>query len=245
MEIKRVEAIVEALLFTMGEAVELDSLAKCVNHDKDTVRKIVYNMMAKYDNEDRGIQIVELEDSFQMCSKPGMYEAIIKLINVPKKNVLTEVLLETLSIIAYKQPVTKTEIEAIRGVSCDHSVNKLIEYNLVCELGRMDAPGRPILFGTSHEFLRHFGLESLEGLPTIEEEQITSFKDQVKDHVVKEYPDEFGEGSDFNEEDLEVPDPANPAKGKAEERSADQDIIGQDIEDEEVITDSIQIRLDL
>ncbi len=183
MEINRIKASIEAILFAMGEAVDLNRIAKTINHDKETTKKIIYDMMDTYNNEDRGIQITQLGDSFQMCTKPDMYESIINLINVPQKHVLTEVVLETLSIIAYKQPVTKVEIEAIRGVNSDHSVNKLIEYNLVCELGRMDAPGRPILFGTTQEFLRCFGLESLEELPSVRQDKIDNFKGQVKEEA--------------------------------------------------------------
>ena len=109
-----------------------------------------------------------------------MYEYLIKVASQPKKNVLTDVLLETLSIIAYKQPVTKTEIEKIRGVKCDHAVNKLVEYNLVGEVGRLDAPGRPILFGTTEEFLRQFGVSSIEDLPEINAEKDEEFKEEVK-----------------------------------------------------------------
>ena len=101
----------------------------------------------------------------------------------PKKYVLTDVLLETLSIIAYKQPVTKLEIEKIRGVKSDHAVNKLVEYNLVCEVGRMDAPGKPILFGTTEEFLRRFSIQSLEELPSMNPEQMESFKEEAEEEV--------------------------------------------------------------
>lgn len=198
MEINRIKATIEAILFAMGEAVDLNRIAKTINHDKETTKKIIYRMMDTYNNEDRGIQITQIGDSFQMCTKPDMYESIINLINFPQKHELTEVVLETLSIIAYKQPVTKVEIEAIRGVNSDHSVNKLIEYNLVCELGRMDAPGRPILFGTTQEFLRCFGLESLEELPSVRQDKIENFKGQVKEEVTKEYPDKFGK--DFEKE---------------------------------------------
>ena len=187
MEINKIKATIEAILFAAGEAVELDSIAKCVALDKETTRKMIYYMMDHYDSQDHGIYIVELDNSFQMCTKPEMYEALIKLINTPQKHELTDVLLETLSIIAYKQPITKAEIEAIRGVSSTHSVNKLLEYNLVCELGRMDAPGRPILFGTTIEFLRNFGIESLDELPAIKPDKIEDFKEEVKE----EYPDEF------------------------------------------------------
>ena len=112
-----------------------------------------------------------------------MYESIIKLTHIPKKHVLTDVLLETLSIIAYKQPITKLEIEQIRGVKTDHAINKLIEYNLVCEVGRLDAPGRPILIGTTEEFLRSFGITSLEDLPVINPEVVEDFKQEAEEEV--------------------------------------------------------------
>lgn len=183
MEIKKLEASIEAILFTMGEAVELDRIAAAVEHDEDTVRKIIHNMMDQYDGEERGIQIIELDGAFQMCTKASMYDSIIKITHVPKKHVLTDVLLETLSIIAYKQPITKIEIEKIRGVKCDHAVNKLVEYNLVCEVGRLDAPGRPIVFGTTEEFLRSFGIESLEDLPIVNPEKVEDFKLEAEEEI--------------------------------------------------------------
>lgn len=186
MEIKEVEAVVEAILFTMGEAVEVDRIAAAIEHDEDTVRRIIRSMMAKYEAEDRGIRIIELDGSFQLCTKPDMYEYLIKVAHVPKKHVLTDVLLETLSIIAYKQPITRLEIEKIRGVKCDHAVNKLVEYNLVTEAGRLDAPGRPILFATTEEFLRYFGIESLEDLPILNQEKIEDFKQEAEEEVQME-----------------------------------------------------------
>ncbi|WP_310604561.1 SMC-Scp complex subunit ScpB [Anaerosporobacter sp.] len=183
MEINKLEAVIEAILFTMGEAVELERIAAAIGHDEETTRKVIRNMMDKYDAEDRGIQIIELEKSYQMCTKVSMYESIIKLTHIPKKHVLTEVLLETLSIIAYKQPITKLEIEQIRGVKTDHAVNKLIEYNLVCEVGRLDAPGRPIVVGTTEEFLRSFGITSIEDLPIINPEVVEDFKHEAEEEV--------------------------------------------------------------
>lgn len=183
MEIKKVQAAIEAILFTMGEAVELDRIAIAVNHDKETVRKIIHNMMDMYNQEERGIKIIELNDSFQLCTKAEMYEALVKIAHVPKKHVLSDVLLETLSIIAYKQPITKLEIENIRGVKSDHAVNKLIEYNLITEAGRLDAPGRPILFATTEEFLRCFGIKNLEELPIIKPEKVEDFKIEVEEEL--------------------------------------------------------------
>lgn len=183
MELQELEAQIEAVLFTIGEAVEAERIAQALGHDVDTVRRVIRNMMDRYKTEEYGIQIIELDDSFQMCTKPEMYEAIIKITHVPKKHVLTDVLLETLSIVAYKQPITKQEIEAIRGVNCDHAVNKLVEYRLISEVGRLDAPGRPILFGTTEEFLRNFGLVSLEELPVVRPEQLEDFKLEVEEEL--------------------------------------------------------------
>ena len=183
VEIKKLEGAIEAILFTMGDSVELGKIAAAVEHDEDTVRKIIHQMMDKYEEEDRGVRIVELENSFQMCTKPEMYEYLIRVARQPRKYVLTDVLLETLSIIAYKQPVTKLEIEKIRGVKSDHAVNKLVEYNLVCEAGRLDAPGRPLLFGTTEEFLRRFSIHSIEDLPGLNPVQMEHFKTEAEEEV--------------------------------------------------------------
>ena len=192
VEIKKLEGAIEAILFTMGDSVELGKIAAAVEHDEDTVRKIIHQMMDKYEEEDRGVRIVELENSFQMCTKPEMYEYLIRVARQPRKYVLTDVLLETLSIIAYKQPVTKLEIEKIRGVKSDHAVNKLVEYNLVCEAGRLDAPGRgrglreaggPVDAGTTEEFLRRFSIHSIEDLPGLNPEQMEHFKTEAEEEV--------------------------------------------------------------
>ena len=162
MEIKKLQGVIEAILFTMGESVELERIAAAIEHDEETTRKLINGLMDQYAEEGRGIRIIELDRSYQMCTKKEMYEYLIRIAKQPKRYVLTDVLLETLSIIAYKQPVTKLEIEKIRGVKSDHAVNKLVEYGLVEEVGRLDAPGRPLLFGTTEEFLRRFSVQSLE-----------------------------------------------------------------------------------
>lgn len=193
VEINRLEGIIEAILFTMGDSVELGKIAAAIEHDENTTRKILHRMMDKYDAEDRGLRIIELENAFQMCTKKEMYEYLIRVAKQPKRYALTDVQLETLSIIAYKQPVTKLEIEKIRGVKSDHAVNKLVEYNLVCERGRLDAPGKPILFGTTEEFLRYFSLESLDDLPILNQETIETFKDEAEKEVMQELEEEQGE----------------------------------------------------
>ena len=183
MELKKMEGAIEAILFAMGEAVPLKDIAKTIGHDTETTRKIIRNMMLKYQTEDRGIKIIELEDSFQMCTKEEYYDFLVAMALHPKKAVLSDVMLETLSIIAYKQPVTKLEIEKIRGVKSDHAVNKLIEYGLVREVGRLDAPGRPILFGTTEEFLRNFGVQGLDALPGIDPVQMEDFKAEAEEEI--------------------------------------------------------------
>ena len=177
--ISSMEAAVEAVLFTMGTSVETSRLAAAIEQDEQTTRRLVRNMMDKYNAKDRGICIIELEDSFQMCTKKEYYDNLIRVVSQPKKHTLTDSALETLSIIAYKQPVTRLEVEQIRGVKSDYAVNKLLEYNLITELGRLDAPGRPILFGTTEEFLRSFGLSSVEDLPELSPEMIADFKKAI------------------------------------------------------------------
>lgn len=177
------EAAIEAILFTMGESVEVEKIANALELKKKEVKNIIKGMQEKLAADDRGIRIIELEDSYQLCTKPEMYEYLIRIAKQPRKQVLTEVLLETLSIIAYKQPITKGEIERIRGVKCDHAVNKLVEYELVEEVGRVDAPGRPLLFGTSEEFLRRFGVDSVDHLPNIDMDKIEEFKIEAEEEV--------------------------------------------------------------
>ena len=183
MENKNYEAIIEAILFTMGESVELEKIADAIELDKKETQKIIEQMMEHYKDDSIGLQIIELDGAYQMCTKSEMYEYLIRIAKQPKRHALTDVLLETLSIIAYKQPIRKVEIEKIRGVSCDHAVSKLVEYNLVCELGRLDAPGRPLLFGTTEEFLRSFGVQSLDELPALSAVQVEEFKQEAEEEA--------------------------------------------------------------
>lgn len=177
------EAQIEAILFTMGESVEIIKIAKALELKPGEVKKIVKSMQEKMNDSSRGTKIIELDGAYQMCTKPEMYEALIRVAKQPRKQVLTDVLMETLSIIAYKQPITKSEIERIRGVKSDFAVNKLVEYELVQEVGRMDTPGRPLLFGTTEEFLRRFGVESADSLPMVNPDVIEEFKQEAEEEV--------------------------------------------------------------
>ncbi len=178
-----IRAAVEAILFAAGDSVEVSRLAAALELEPAEMEDILRRMMLRYEEEDRGIRLVELEDSWQLCTKTEHYEELIRVVKQPKKYTLTEVLLETLSIVAYKQPVTELEIEKIRGVKSDHAVNKLVEYGLIEEVGRMDAPGRPILFGTTEDFLRSFGVSSVEELPKISQQQMEDFKEEAEEEL--------------------------------------------------------------
>lgn len=197
MSIEKTEAAIEAILFTMGESVEAEKIAVAIEHDVDTTVRIIHNMMDKYENEDRGIKIIELEGSFQLCTKEEYYDNLIRICSQPIRYTLTDAALETLSIIAYKQPVTKIEIEKIRGVNSDRSVNKLVELELVKEVGRLDAPGRPMLFGTTEEFLRTFGVGSIDELPVISEDMVEQYKEEAEYEIASELKEEA-----MNEEQL-------------------------------------------
>lgn len=186
MNIKKTEAAIEAILFTMGESVEAEKIAAAIEHDVDTTIKIIHNMMDNYEDEGRGIRIIELDGSFQLCTKQEFYDNLIKVCSQPRKYVLSDAALETLSIIAYKQPITKIEIEKIRGVNSDRAVNKLVELGLSKEVGRLDAPGRPMLFGTTEEFLRTFGVQSIDELPVISEDMIEQYKEEAEYEVANE-----------------------------------------------------------
>ncbi len=183
MEKEQKLATLEAILFAMGESVELSKLAEVIEEDKDTTKELLMELKQKYDSPASGIDLLELEDCFQLATKPGTYDALVKIAKTPRRMSLSESVIETLSIIAYKQPVTRIEIENIRGVSCDFAVNKLLEYGLICELGRKDAPGRPLLFGTTEEFLRSFGVKSLKDLPEIDTLQIEELKQEAEEEI--------------------------------------------------------------
>ena len=162
------EARIEAALFAIGNSIEIPRLCEALDASEDEIRSAADNLKTTYENENRGIKLIELEGAYQLVTKPEFYEDLVSIAKHPKKPVLTDTLMETLSVIAYRQPVTKADIEKIRGVSSDHAVNRLIEFELVKEVGRVNAPGRPILFGTTEEFLRRFGFSSLDEMPQMD-----------------------------------------------------------------------------
>ena len=183
MRLSELEAVVESLLFIAGDAVPLASIAQTIELDQATTRAVVLSLADKYEKEKRGLRmgehsIVEIADAYQMCTAAECFEYIRNMYKSPQRQGLTQSLLETLAIIAYKQPMTRAQVEEIRGVNSDHAVTRLLEKRLICEVGRADTPGKPILFGTSKEFLRYFGFKSIRELPPLEEENPEEAKEK-------------------------------------------------------------------
>lgn len=157
--------IIEAMLFVAGQPLSIKTIAVTLEISNKDAEKYVLELKKEYEKNNRGVNILKLENGYQMCSNPKYHEYIKKANEIPKKPELSETLLETLAIVAYRQPVTRYDIEDIRGVSASFAINKLMDYGLICEKGRLEQPGKPILFGTTDEFLKHFGITTLEELP--------------------------------------------------------------------------------
>ena len=207
-EMSRAEkkAAIEAILFATGRAVSRMDLARALETDAEEIEQLAAEMSSEWSGQMRGVELAVLEDSYQMCTCRAYYPQLIKLELTPKKPRLTDVTLETLSVIAYKQPVTKAEIERIRGVNSDHAVNKLIEYHLVTELGRAKQPGRPILFGTTQEFLRVFGVSSKENLPEISPVKMADFREEAEEEAGIDLPGEESPENPLSPEQEEIVD---------------------------------------
>lgn len=169
MDIKRIESVIEAVLFASGDAISIDKLSEIVEVDKATLQSVVKRLTDKYDYEQRGIKIIQVGDKYQMATRGEYAKYVQKIVQPRKRNPLSKATIEVLAIVAYKQPVTRSTIENIRGVNSDNSVNRLLELGLIEEKGKLDAPGRPALFGTTDEFLRSFAVSSLSELPSIDE----------------------------------------------------------------------------
>lgn len=175
-----IKMAIEAILFAKGDGVSLKSLSMAIGLDNENTKKAVDELKNWYDENKRGIGIVYADETIRLCSRQEYNDYIARLVTKEKDYKLSAVALETLAIIAYKQPVTKVDIERIRGVKSDYAVNQLVEYGIVEERGRSTSPGRPILFGTTNEFLLSFGLRSLGELPMPNQSLLEEFSNEAK-----------------------------------------------------------------
>lgn len=173
MDTNQVAQTIEAILFAMGDAVEISDIASSLEISEEEVREGAKLLSDRYSASASGIRLIEIASCYQLSSNPACYEYIKRVSQIKKQAGLSSAAIETLSIIAYNQPVTKGTIEFIRGVDSTYSVNRLIERGFIDELGRAETPGRPILYGTTMEFLRTFGLKNLEELPPLPEKGIS------------------------------------------------------------------------
>lgn len=169
MDIREIKSIIESLLFTWGDPLNIKDISKILDVSEREIKLIIKDMIDEFNYNRRGIEIIKVENSYQLSTRPEHYEWIRKLNPLNDKKNLSTAALETLSIVAYKQPVIKSDIEYLRGVKSDRVIQTLIERNLIAEVGRLEKTGRPIIYGTTDEFLRAFGLQDLEELPYIEE----------------------------------------------------------------------------
>lgn len=176
-------AAMEAILFAMGEAVPIDSIAQALCVPKWKAMEMADVLSERYRNQNSGVSLNWYEESVQLSTKPELYEYLIRIAAEPKKPKLTPTLLETLSIIAFRQPVTRMEVENIRGVNSDFAINRLISFDLVEEVGRKEVPGRPLLFGTTQQFLRSFGIRSVEELPEPDTSHMEAFREEAEEEV--------------------------------------------------------------
>ncbi len=166
---EKLKAILECLLFATNMPLSLNEIASVLELNTKEANELILQLMDEYNNSERGLQITILAEGYQMGTKP-QYAPYLEKICRPRNNPLSKPALETLAIIAYRQPITRTEIEAIRGVRVEHLLSTLIERNLIKEVGRKDGPGRPILYGTTSEFLIYLGLNSLKDLPSLDKQ---------------------------------------------------------------------------
>ena len=204
LSLQEEEDLLEALLFSLGRTVSPEEMAICLHMGVDGAELAAERLREKYEKRQGGLLIRKLEGKYQMVSHPKTYDALIRVVKQSRKPVLSDVHLETLSIIAYCQPVTKAEVERIRGVKSDHAVNRLVEFGLIEEVGRLDAPGRPVLFGTTEEFLTRFGVDSLASLPSLPKD----LEKLLEEEVTEELKDSLG---------LEPENVEEPKEEKAEE----------------------------
>lgn len=233
IRLKEEENMVEALLFSLGRSVSVEEIAVCLNMGKDGATLAAERLRERYEERQEGLIIKKLEDRYQMMSHPKTYEGLIRVVKSPRKPALSDVALETLSIIAYCQPITKVEIERIRGVKSDHAVNRLVEFGLIEEVGRLDAPGRPMLFATTEEFLNRFGVDSLKDLPKLPE----GAEKLLKEEVAEELKDGFGleaeEDTDAEENSMDAEEETERTNPEEEETDAEENSMASEEEIEE------------
>lgn len=186
MEIEKAKAIIEAILFASGRIVKILELSAILELTPNDIENIVENMRSEYNSPERGIEIIKVNDGYQICTKPEYNGYICEILDNRTKPNLSNAAIETLSIIAYNPKITRAEIEQVRGVNSDGTIYRLLEYSLIKESGKSDAPGKPTMYETTDEFLKTFGMSTLDDLPELPKYKIDENEQIVIDDVIEE-----------------------------------------------------------
>lgn len=211
METNKIKGIIESILFSAGREVKINELMSALELSSDEIIGIVESMKLEYEKENRGIQIINVNGAYQLCTKKENYEYIYPVFDKRSKPSLSQAAMETLSIIAYNPKITRAEIESIRGVNSDGTIYKLLDYHLIEDSGKLDAPGRPTTYSTTNDFLRMFGIESLNDLPELPRYKIDENQQIVIDDLIQEE----------NVENIEAPIPERVNETVIEENEKD------------------------
>lgn len=216
MEIKQYQAALEAILFASGEPVPVSRLAQALDLDEETTQRIAADWMQDVNTRQGGITALQLEDGYQLCSSKDYAAYVRKAMDIRRNTPLSQAAMEVLAIIAYNQPVTRPFVEQVRGVDCSGVMQSLQQKGLIEEKGRLDLPGRPLLYGTTQNFLRCFGIDRLEQLPPLPQKQEDGMVETTMDELIREeqpLPDDSELfGSDTDDADT-LPDPAGDGNG--------------------------------
>ncbi len=199
MELHKEQAVIEAILFASGREVKTKEIMNILEIGAEDIDKIINNMKLKYDAENSGIEIIKVEDGYQLCTKKELYDYIYPILDSRAKPTISGAALETLSIIAYNPKITRAEIEAIRGVSSDGTIYKLLEYNLIEEAGKLEAPGRPTMFKVTSSFMKMFGISSLDELPELPKYKLDENEQIVLEEIIEAPIPEGGENNKQDE----------------------------------------------
>lgn len=201
MEIEKAKGMIEAILFAAGREVKIGELMSALEASSEEIITIIESMKSDYQKENRGLQIINVGEAYQLCTKKEYYEVIYSIFDKRNKPTLSQAALETLAIISYNPRITRAEIESIRGVNSDGTIYKLLDYHLIEETGKLDAPGKPGTYGVTSEFLRMFGFSNLNELPELPRYKVDENQQIVIDDVLEEQK-EIEEKQDKNQDEI-------------------------------------------
>ena len=207
----KLKGVIESILFAAGREVKISELMSALEASSDKIISAVNNLKEEYKEEGRGLEIINVEDAYQLCTKKDNYEYIYPVFDKRSKPNLSTAALETLAIIAYNPRITRAEIETIRGVNSDGTLYKLLDYNLIEEAGKLDAPGKPMTYKTSKEFLKMFGISSLNELPALPRYKLDENRQIVIDEILEE-------------KDMEAPMPERESEEIEKQETQENDV---------------------